>query len=61
MCKVCVENRKAWHCLADAGRACRRALHSAKHSDVNKATDTMAESSLLEALAPEVLLDLHWR
>ncbi|CAK0735032.1 hypothetical protein CVIRNUC_000518 [Coccomyxa viridis] len=35
------------------GAKYRRALHSAKHSDVNKATDTMAESSLLEALAPE--------
>lgn len=33
---------------------CRHALVSAKRSDVSKATDTMAESSLLEALAPDV-------
>lgn len=32
----------------------RRALSSAKRSDVSKATDTMAESSLIEALAPDV-------
>ena len=33
---------------------CRHALSSAKRSDVSKATDTMAESSLIEALAPDV-------
>ena len=36
--------------------ACRHALQSAKRSDVSKATDTMAESSLVEALAPDVSL-----
>jgi len=41
--------------------SCRQQLQSAKRSDVSTARDTMAESSLLEALARDVSLLPHMK